>query len=173
MSARAPTPLVHRLDASRSTIAFSAWAPPPLPRGTGHFARASGTLVCTDGAPLRAEGTIDVASLTSAVRLRDRHLLSSDFLDSARHPTIDFVSDRIAPLGGGRYLVVGELTIRGVRRVIELRADSAPIAGGHLIRAGTAIDRRHYGVQRSRLDVAAVGRTVEIRLELCVTPDDP
>jgi len=44
---------------------------------------------------------------------RDDHIRSDDFLDARDHPEIVFVSTNIEPLGEGKALLTGDLTLRG------------------------------------------------------------
>ena len=62
-------------------------------------------------------GAIRVASVDTRDEARDGHLQSPDFFDTERHPEITFASTRFED---GK--VVGDLTIRGVTREVELDA---------------------------------------------------
>jgi polyisoprenoid-binding protein YceI len=65
----------------------------------------------------RVSGAIRVASVDTRDEARDGHLQSPDFFDAERYPEITFASTRFEP---GK--VVGDLTIRGVTREVELAA---------------------------------------------------
>jgi polyisoprenoid-binding protein YceI len=60
-------------------------------------------------------GAIRVGASTTRDEARDGHLQSPDFFDTERHPEITFASTRF---DGDK--VVGDLTIRGVTREVEL-----------------------------------------------------
>jgi polyisoprenoid-binding protein YceI len=80
------------------------------------------------GKPLRVEARLDARSIHTGVADRDNHLRSPDFLDAERYPEIVFRSEKITPLGEGRYRVEGELTIRDVTRPLVLEVEtSGPI----------------------------------------------
>ncbi len=64
--------------------------------------------------------SIDVASINTREKDRDAHLRSADFFDVEKYPTIEFVSKRVVPKGGNEYTLVGDLTIHGVTKEIEL-----------------------------------------------------
>jgi hypothetical protein len=53
---------------------------------------------------------------------RDEHLQSADFFDAANFPEINFESTEIGGVDGTSFKVVGDLTIRGTTRPIELEA---------------------------------------------------
>jgi polyisoprenoid-binding protein YceI len=81
----------------------------------GSFADFDG--VINGGEAPRISGAIRVASVDTRDEARDGHLQSPDFFDAERHPEITFAATRIEP---GK--VVGDLTIRGVTREVELDA---------------------------------------------------
>lgn len=89
----------------------------------GAFERFRGTF-SVDGnhvdAKIRAE--IDAASIHTGQSQRDAHLLSSDFFDARRFPTLSFVSTQIEPLDQERFTIVGDLTMHGITRPVELVA---------------------------------------------------
>ncbi len=64
---------------------------------------------------------IDAASIRTNNADRDAHLRSGDFFDVERHPTITFESSDVTAVGGDRYRVMGDLTIKGITRPIELQ----------------------------------------------------
>ncbi len=64
--------------------------------------------------------TIDAASIRTNNPDRDAHLVSADFFDVERYPTITFESTGVADVGDNRYRVTGDLTIKGITRPVEL-----------------------------------------------------
>ncbi len=63
---------------------------------------------------------VDMASVTTGSEDRDAHLRSPDFFDVEKHPTMLFVS-RSVERDGDDYKVLGDLTIKGESRPVELR----------------------------------------------------
>jgi polyisoprenoid-binding protein YceI len=113
---------------------------------TGRFGDVRGLIGLDeqDPATARAEVTIAAASLTTEMdkpsRLqamqaakRDKHLRKADFFDVERYPSLTFRSRRIEAVdrAEGRYRVMGELTVRGVTREVELdaRYTQLPVEG--------------------------------------------
>src|SRR5215472_669679 len=88
----------------------------------GRFAKFSGTLALdvSDLTRSTIEVAIDAASIDTGTPQRDAHLKSPDFLDAERFPELRFKSGRIEKVGGDRYRVVGNLTIRDVTREVAL-----------------------------------------------------
>ena len=70
----------------------------------GRFTGISGAIeVAEDPGASTAEVTIDMASVDSGSQVRDDHLRSADFFDTARHPTASFSGRAAAgraPAGG-------------------------------------------------------------------------
>jgi len=89
----------------------------------GHFKNVPGKLVFDPNNPRdsQVEIRIDAKSLWTGEPDRDAHLRSADFLDVEHHPEITFAGSRVEVLGGNDYLVIGQLTIRGVTREVTLK----------------------------------------------------
>jgi polyisoprenoid-binding protein YceI len=85
----------------------------------GAFRRFQGTLDATGEAPV-LQGTVEVASVDTGDEQRDAHLTAPDFFDAERYPEIAFHSTAVEPADDGRIRLVGEITIRGVTKPIEL-----------------------------------------------------
>lgn len=62
----------------------------------------------------------DAASINTGTPDRDNHLRSADFFDAANHPKLTFKSTSIKKTGKENYKLIGDLTIRGTSRPIEL-----------------------------------------------------
>jgi polyisoprenoid-binding protein YceI len=91
----------------------------------GRFTKFSGSVALDEGDLTRStvEATIDATSIDTGTAQRDDHLRSPDFFDVEHFPQIRFRSTRIEKLGGDRYRLAGELTIRDVTRPVELDAE--------------------------------------------------
>src|SRR5688500_8245212 len=117
----APAPLTGRwdVDPAHSTVEFRV-RHAGVARVRGSFDVFEGELVVAPDGAITARGAIDAASLTTRLGVRDEHLRSSDFLDVERHPRIAFASTTVKAGADGGITMLGELTIRGVTRAIEL-----------------------------------------------------
>ena len=89
----------------------------------GHFKNVHGTLEFDPGSPAvsRGEAVIDTRGLWSGEPDRDAHLKSPDFLDVGRFPEITFRGSQVRFRGPTEAVVIGDLTIRGITRPIELQ----------------------------------------------------
>jgi polyisoprenoid-binding protein YceI len=74
------------------------------------------------GPPRRTsiEVTIQTASIRTHNEQRDNDLRSSNFLEVDKYPTITFKSTNIEHVGGDRYTMAGDLTIKGNTRPVTL-----------------------------------------------------
>lgn len=118
---------------------------------------------------------IGVASLNSGVEERDKHLKTADFFDSEKYPSMTFVSKRILK-DKGRLRVVGDLTIRGVSKEVELyMADMSKVIEDPWgmtrmgVMAETLIQRSDFGVswnQKLPNGIFMIGEEVHIILDV-------
>jgi polyisoprenoid-binding protein YceI len=91
----------------------------------GDFDKVSGT-VTIDDSDHSLSGinvTIDVASISTREPQRDAHLKSPDFFDVETFPTITFVSKGVVKSGDDSFEVVGDLTLHGVTKTIDLNVE--------------------------------------------------
>jgi len=91
----------------------------------GRFTKWGGTLQLDEAAPTssQVEIQIDPTSIDTNEPRRDGHLQGPDFFDVAQYPQITFKSTRVEPLGGDRYRVTGDFTMRGVTKPITLEVE--------------------------------------------------
>ncbi len=91
----------------------------------GGFTKVTGTVEFDEANPAASSinVTIDVASIDTREPQRDAHLRSADFFEVEKFPTITFVSKEVVKSGDDSFEVVGDLTIRGVTRTIDLNVE--------------------------------------------------
>lgn len=68
--------------------------------------------------------TIDAKSVSTGVPLFNEHIQAVDFFDTANHPEITFVSDKMNFSGDKPTSVDGKLTIKGVTKPVTLKITS-------------------------------------------------
>lgn len=120
------------------------------------------------------EVTIDAASIDTNNQDRDQHLRSEDFLHVEQHPTLQFASTRVEEAGDG-YRLVGELTMRGETRPVELDVTYGGLTEDPwgntraLLAAETTIDREQWGLTWNQtLEAGGVLVSREIKVEIQV-----
>jgi polyisoprenoid-binding protein YceI len=144
----------------------------------GEFDKVSGTVVFDPANPSASsvEASIDVATISTRDEQRDAHLKSPDFLDVEKFPTITFKSKEVAASGDDSFEVVGDLTIHGVTKEVNLNVEEltgeAKDPWGNLRRgaaAKTRINRRDFGMTfNMALDTGGfmVGEEVELTIDV-------
>jgi polyisoprenoid-binding protein YceI len=170
------------IDASHSQVGFAV-KHLVISNVRGEFGAYQGKVVLdeSDVARSTVEATIDVNTIDTKVADRDAHLMSADFFDVAKYPSITFNSTKVAKAGKDRLKVAGDLTLRGVTKPVVLDVTTSPeVKGMHgetrrAFAATTRISRKEYGLTWNKLVEAgpAVGDEVTITLELELVKDQP
>ncbi|MDB4873305.1 MAG: YceI family protein [Gemmatimonadales bacterium] len=174
-----PSTITWVIDQSHSSVEF-AIKHMMFSTVKGRFASFSGTIVehSTDLSLSSVDVTINVVSIDTHEEKRDEHLRSGDFFLAEEHPTITFKSTRVQPVNAERFNVIGDLTIRGVTRSVNLEVTKtgtgtnpwgSQVAG---FSAETQISRKDFGlVYNVALETGGVlvGDNVKISLEIEAT----
>jgi polyisoprenoid-binding protein YceI len=112
--------IVYRVDPSRTVAEYTIVYLGVL-RAQGRFAGTRGTLaIDLDAREGHVEFTIDARSVETGFAFRDAFVRDGALLDVDRHPSIGFVSTRLAFDGGRVTRIDGRLTLRGVTRSVSL-----------------------------------------------------
>lgn len=147
----------------------------------GEFTEFDGTASFdpADLSTLKANFTVQVASVTTDDEKRDGHLKSADFFDVEKFPTMTFVSKSAKQTAPGVATLTGDLTIRGVTKEVTFNIEgfNTEITTPWGVKAvgGTAsatINRHDFGVSWNKtLDAGGVvvADNVKIQLELELT----
>ena len=142
----------YRMDVAHSIIGFSI-RHNELTLVTGRFKDFAGTIhYDKDMTRSSVEFKAKVESIDTGVEGRDKHLRTADFFEVAKYPEMTFKSTRVERKGKDRYILHGDLTIKGVTRQVALPFTiTGAIKDGRGatrigIAAQTQIDRRDYGI---------------------------
>ena len=90
--------------------------------------------------------TIEVASIDLGQTALNQAARSRDWLDVEQFPDATFVSDAIVSAGGGKYSVLGKLTLRGKTRNVVLPISYTQTATGSVFEGVLPIRRLQFGV---------------------------
>jgi polyisoprenoid-binding protein YceI len=71
--------------------------------------------------------TAEIASIHTNNAQRDHHLRESDFFDAEAYPQLRFQSTSVEKLDEATYSVHGDLTLKGVRKPVQLRVEPSGI----------------------------------------------
>ena len=163
-------------DAVHSDVSFKV-RHMAVGKAKGSFALKSATLVVGENgiADAAVTAVIDATSVDTKQEQRDAHVRSADFLDVENHPELTFVSKSVKDVDGEEFVLVGDLSIRGTSREVELAVEylGETVDAYGATRAGfsakTSISRKSYGVSFEAAfgaGNAVVADKVEIDLEL-------
>ncbi|MDX6408701.1 MAG: hypothetical protein QOE13_1772 [Gaiellaceae bacterium] len=148
---RVPTGTWH-VDPAHSSVEFEV-KHMMIATVRGRFNEFEGTIEAAEDIDnSRVYGKVKAASIDTNDATRDAHLRSADFLDVDNYPELTFQSTHIEALGGPDFRMTGDLTIKGVTRMVEF---DATVEGAELdpwgnervgIRVRGKIDRKEFGL---------------------------
>lgn len=165
------------IDPAHSVVGFSV-RHMMVSNVRGEFTKLSGALegIGSDVATAKINVTIDAASVSTREPKRDAHLMSPDFFDVAKFPTLTFVSKKVAHAGEGKLKITGDLTIHGVTKevVLDVEGPTAEMKdpwGGTRVgaHATTTINRKDFGLLWNKTLEAGgvlVGEDVTISIDV-------
>ncbi len=178
MSTDTATPVLTtgtwNVDPSHSSVEFQV-KHMGLATVKGFFGEFAGSVEVAEDGTVTATGSVEAASLNTRSAQRDEHLRSADFFDVENYPQLGFQSKSVEQLDEETYKIVGDLTIRGTTKEIELRAvvtgtDLDPWGNTRVgLEAATQIDRTEYGLtwnQALESGGVLVGKKVKILLDV-------
>jgi polyisoprenoid-binding protein YceI len=118
----------------------------------GAFRSFQGTVDARGTTPVLS-GTVDIDSIDTGDENRDGHLKSPEFFDVEQHPQISFYTTTIEAGEDGTIALIGEITIKGITKPIELtgtagEGGSDPWGNERIgFEVEGAIDRREFGLK--------------------------
>ena len=142
-----------QLDAAHTLVEFSV-KHMMVTTVKGRFTGVQGSIVTdmADHTKGSVDVTIDAATVDTRDEKRDGHLKSPDFLDVVNYPTITFKSTRVVTQDATHLNVIGDLTIHGVTKQVELdtelNGEGTTPYGAHVagFSATTKINRKDFGL---------------------------
>jgi polyisoprenoid-binding protein YceI len=163
----------YALDPVHSSLQFATRFVGARVRGT--FGELSGALeIAEDLTKSSVQVQIDVATVSTGVVARDGHLRTADYFDTANHPVATFTSSGLVD-DGDRFLLAGELTLRGTTRPVELEVrftgDGEDQTGAFRVgfTASGRVSRSAFGVNGNVSKTGGpllIGDTTEITVEV-------
>jgi polyisoprenoid-binding protein YceI len=145
----------------------------------GKFESLEGSVIAkeSDFSDMKIDAKIPAESINTGSEKREKHLRSADFFDMENHPNISFKSTEVSKVvvdKEEKLKVVGDLTIRGVTKSVELignfTSDPVNDPWGH-VKVGCAfrgkINRQDFGISYGQvLDSGALAINNEVDLIL-------
>jgi len=113
----------YKIDTDHSTVAFKIRH--LVGRVAGRFDKFDGTFNYEAGnaKAWSATANIDPASIDTGNAKRDGHLKSPDFFDTAKYPSMKFVSTGASSVQGAKATLTGNLTMHGVTKPVTLNLE--------------------------------------------------
>ncbi|MFE5617656.1 YceI family protein [Streptomyces sp. NPDC056524] len=127
----------YTIDPAHSSIGFTV-RHAMVTNVRGSFGDHEGTLQLDGSNPGASAASIDIkiSSVDTGIGDRDTHLRSGDFFDAEQFPLMTFRSTEAEQLGGDKYRMTGDLTIKDVTKPLSIDLEFN----------GTATDP--YGIER-------------------------
>jgi polyisoprenoid-binding protein YceI len=167
----------YRIDPKRSTITISTRHLFGLGPVRATLALRDGRIQANDppaGSAVRASAA--AVSFHSGNDARDAAVLSPRLLDAATYPSLTFISTALERESAsdafpeGRWLLRGELEVRGVGRLVEAAIATVSAHGGTLhATARLRVDRYDFGITAYR-GLAARWLTVDLDITAEIDP---
>ena len=126
---------------------------------TGSFKKFSGTVTSPseDFEQAEIKFSMDVNSISTNQEGRDSHLKTAEFFDAEKYPEITFKSTSFKKQQGKDFLLVGDLTIKGITKKVEAKAEFGGLAKAQQgqVKAGFevtgVINRKDFGLSYNAL----------------------
>jgi polyisoprenoid-binding protein YceI len=144
-------------------------------KGTFQNFSASVTADVADLTSADIDFSVEIASIDTRNKDRDGHLLSADFFDVEKNPTMTFRSTNITKKDEGEYNVTGNLTLHGITKqetfLVTFEGQGKDPWGNEKVgfSAQGTVNRADYGLTwNSALETGGVlvGDKVKINLQI-------
>jgi polyisoprenoid-binding protein YceI len=134
----------------------------------GKFDTFDGAIQMVQGDPARSSVSVDIkmGSVSVQIPQLQDHLKSVDFFDAKHFPSATFESSTIQRSGGDRYQVTGNLTLRGITKVITFPATIAVSPSKVSVQAEFSINRKDFGIEYPGLPDDLIKDNVLVRLKM-------
>lgn len=164
-------PADYALDPVHSRVVFTV-DHIGLSKAIGTFAQPEGRLRfdAADWSSAEVDVRLDLRTLDLGEADWNRRMLRRDFFHAGRHPEARFVSQRIEPIDAERFLVHGELSLRGQAHPATMRVHFNGERRHPMTFRPTAGFSATLSLSRSALGMVAypnvIGDAVEVAIEV-------
>ena len=168
-----PAPGTYLLDPTHTRIGFIA-RHLMVTKVRGDFADFDGSItIDEDPAKSTAQASMRAISIGTGTADRDGHLRSGDFLEAEKYPELTFANARVVAQKGAKFRVLGDLTIKGVTKEVELQVEldgvvTDPFGNEKLaVTSHTEINREDFGMTwNAALETGGVLVSQKITIEI-------
>lgn len=140
---------------------------------TGSFRKFKGNVISegTDFSNAKFLFRIDVKSIDTNQSQRDEHLQSGDFFEADTYPEIFFESTSFLKEGNNGYKMIGNLTLKGVTKPIELNVEYGGFENDghgnvkHGFEITGTVNRKEFGMSWNKItDKGGLGLGEDVKL---------
>jgi polyisoprenoid-binding protein YceI len=163
----APAVEYDRLQPERSAVTFT-FKQMGVPV-EGSFKRFAGQVRFDPANPTagRAEIEIDLAGVDVGAPEGNEEVAGKLWFDTKRHPKARFVASSVESLGGGRFTVKGQMTIKGITKALSAPASLRQEGNSGVFEGSVVIRRADYAIGEGLwADFGTVANEVEVRFRL-------
>lgn len=166
----------YKIDGAHSEVTFKV-KHLMITNVTGNFTKFDGTMEASkeDFSDAVISFEADTASISTNNEQRDAHLKSEDFFSAEKFPKLTFSSTELKKISDEDYKLIGDLTIRGVTKKVELDVEyggSTTDPYGQFkvgFEINGKINRKDYGLVWSAVtEAGSVMVSDEVKLQLSV-----
>ena len=168
-----------KVDKSHSNVKFAV-SHMVVSEVEGSFRMFDGSLVASkaDLSDAVINFSVDVNSVNTDNERRDGHLKSDDFFNAEKFPKMSFVSKSMKPLGGNKYALTGDLTIRDITKTVtfdvtfggQVNTQNGGAKAG--FKAKATIDRLAFGLKWDKaLETGSLVVGKEVAITILVEMD--
>jgi len=109
---------------------------------------------------------LNMKSVTTGTGDVDSTLQSADYFNTSQFPTAQFVAKGAKLVSDGKYVLQGQLTLKGVTRPVALPFSVDIDSGSATVNAETKINRMDFGVGPESVEGLAVDKVVKLTFNL-------
>jgi polyisoprenoid-binding protein YceI len=172
LAAAAPPAQAQDVLLDKSEIRFMAKQLGVNVEGRFHKWKANVVFLPKDLAKSKAEFDIDLGSIDLASEDSEREVRDRVWFDTAKFPIAHFASTSIRDLGGDKYDVTGQLTLKGIKREIVVPVAVKKDATGNNVAEGTFnLKRLDFNIGEGLwADTDTVKNEVVVRVRIVLPP---
>ena len=111
--------------------------------------------------------SVDVASIRTGNKTKDKHARGSKWFNAKKYPTISFVSESVSRQGS-EYQVTGTLTVKDVSQQHTIQFTAEDIDGISYLQGSTTVNRTQFNI-RGNSFAFLVGEEVKVDLKVPAT----
>jgi polyisoprenoid-binding protein YceI len=152
-------------DAAGAKVLFSVKGPFGTVHGNFSGLKANIQFSEKDPSASSISASIDANTISTGIGKRNKDLKKEKWLQTDKYPRISFRSRKIEQAANGGYKALGDLTLKGITRSIELPFTFTPSGDSGVFKGQFVIHRSDFHVGK---DGGSVGNDITITLEVPV-----